>query len=97
MDGFVSFGYWVRRRRKVLDLTQAILAQRVGCSLVTIRKIERDERRPSRQIAELLADQLLIPEADRAQFIRMARGEFVAAAPSPLKAGPVPPFLQQRD
>ena len=79
MDSIDSFGYWVRRRRKALDLTQATLAQRVGCSLVTIQKIEQDQRRPSRQIAALLADQLLIPEVDRDQFIRMARGEFVTA------------------
>jgi adenylate cyclase len=35
-----------------MDLTQDVLAQQVGCSVFTIRKIERDERRPSRQIAE---------------------------------------------
>ncbi len=37
-----SFGAWVRRRRKALDLTQAALAQRVGCAEVTIRKLEAD-------------------------------------------------------
>ncbi|HET9224445.1 MAG TPA: helix-turn-helix transcriptional regulator, partial [Roseiflexaceae bacterium] len=46
MSDTVSFGYWVRRRRKALDLTQAELAQRVGCAMVTIKKIEADERRP---------------------------------------------------
>lgn len=79
MDSIDSFGYWVRRLRKALDLTQATLAQRVGCALVTIQKIEQDQRRPSRQLAALLADQLLIPEVDRDQFISMARGEFVTA------------------
>jgi transcriptional regulator with XRE-family HTH domain len=88
VERIVSFGYWVRRRRKALDLTQATLAQQVGCSSVTIRKIEGDERRPSRQMAELLADHLLIAEAERDQFLRMARGEFVAAMPSPLEAVP---------
>jgi len=29
-----------------------VLAERVGCSLAAIKKIESDERRPSRQIAE---------------------------------------------
>ena len=46
-----SFGNWVKHRRKALDLTQLELAQRVGCSLATIVKIESDERRPSRQDA----------------------------------------------
>jgi transcriptional regulator with XRE-family HTH domain len=58
MEDNASFGYWVRRRRKALDLTQQALAQQVGCALSTIRKIETDARRPSRQIAELLAEQL---------------------------------------
>ena len=97
MEHIVSFGYWVHRRRKALDLTQTMLARQVGCSLSTIRKIEGDERRPSRQIAELLADRLDIPEAERDDFLRRARGEFVAAMPSPLKAVPSPSFWQERD
>ena len=34
----VSFGEWLKQRRKALDLTQNELAERVGCSLATIRK-----------------------------------------------------------
>lgn len=70
----VSFGYWIRRRRKALDWTQAELGRRVGASAAMIRKIEADERRPSRELAELLADHLLVPDADRAAFLRAARG-----------------------
>lgn len=70
-----TFGYWVRRRRLALDLTQTALAQRVGCSESAIRKIENDERRPSEQIAELLAETLGIPEAERTAFLRTARRE----------------------
>jgi transcriptional regulator with XRE-family HTH domain len=58
-----SFGNWIKRRRKALDLSQQDLAERVGCSVSAIFKIESDERRPSRQIAELLAEQLQIPRA----------------------------------
>jgi transcriptional regulator with XRE-family HTH domain len=58
-----SFGYWVRRRRKALDLTQAALASQVGCATITIKKIERDERRPSLTMAERLADFLIIKPA----------------------------------
>ncbi|HEX9371760.1 MAG TPA: helix-turn-helix transcriptional regulator, partial [Roseiflexaceae bacterium] len=50
MDRNHSFGYWLQRRRKALDLTQAELAQQVGCAVTTIKKIEADERRPSRQL-----------------------------------------------
>src|SRR5580765_8562609 len=75
MDEHASFGVWIQRRRKALDLTQAELAQRVGCALGTIRKIEADERRPSKQLAALLADQFAIPSADHAAFLKAARAE----------------------
>ena len=68
-----SFGYWLRRRRKALDLTQEALAQRVCCSGFTIRKIEADERRPSRPLAERLVAALAIPEAERRDFLDAAR------------------------
>jgi predicted ATPase/transcriptional regulator with XRE-family HTH domain len=70
-----SFGNWVKRRRKALDLTQQELAQRVGCSLATIVKIESEERRPSHQISQLLAEHLEIPLDQRALFIKIARQE----------------------
>jgi tetratricopeptide (TPR) repeat protein len=68
-----SFGYWLRRRRKALDLTQEALAQAVSCSRFAIRKIEADERRPSRRLAERLAEKLGIPEAEREAFLGAAR------------------------
>jgi predicted ATPase/DNA-binding XRE family transcriptional regulator len=70
-----SFGRWLQRRRKALDLTQEALAQRVACAAETLRKIEADVRRPSRQIAERLAEALEIPESDRAAFVKAARAE----------------------
>jgi transcriptional regulator with XRE-family HTH domain len=89
MDGNASFGYWVRRQRKALDLTQVELARRVGCAEGTIRMIESDARRPSRQIAARLADQLAIAPADRAAFIRAARADYeysISAARAQLDA-----------
>src|SRR5690349_12884500 len=78
MDNEVSFGYWVRRRRKSLDLTQEQLAERVGCALDTIRKIESGARRPSRQVAERLANHLAVPETMRTAFLQAARAELAA-------------------
>jgi predicted ATPase/transcriptional regulator with XRE-family HTH domain/Tfp pilus assembly protein PilF len=75
VNDHASFGYWIRRRRKALDLTQDDLAQRVGCSTSVIRKIERDERRPSRQMADLLARHLEIVPEERANFVQAARAE----------------------
>jgi len=71
----VSFGAWVRRRRRALDLTQSRLGELAACTESAIRKIEADERRPSRRIAERLADALKVPPAERAKFIDTARGE----------------------
>lgn len=68
-----SFGYWIRRRRKALDLTQAELAEMVGCALPTIKKIESDERRPSIVMAQRLADCLEIPLSAKEIFIKVAR------------------------
>lgn len=70
-----SFGTLVRRQRKALDLTQAALARRVGCAESLIRKIEAEERRPSRQVAERLAEALQLAPAERELFVQIARGE----------------------
>lgn len=67
-ESTVSFGYWIRRQRKVLDPTQQALADRVACSLAAIKKIKSDERRPSRQIAERLAVVLSVPANQRKLF-----------------------------
>ena len=91
----MSFGEWVRQRRKTLDLTQAALAQRVGCAVVTIKKIEQDMRRPSQQMAQLLANELAIPAVQRDTFIQLGRGQFVPSAKFPQEALRPPAFLQQ--
>ncbi|MDL1895584.1 XRE family transcriptional regulator [Anaerolineae bacterium CFX7] len=100
MDDPLPFGLWIKKRRRALDLTQSALAARVGCSLATIEKIEAEERRPSMQIAELLARALEIPPADRELFLKVARrlkatdGLAVIAplvAPSPKSSVPIPP------
>jgi tetratricopeptide (TPR) repeat protein/transcriptional regulator with XRE-family HTH domain len=72
-DRTTSFGYWLKRRRKALDLTQEQLAQGVACSHFAIRKIEADERRPSRRLAERLAERLAIPPHERDAFLETAR------------------------
>lgn len=68
-----SFGYWLRRRRKALDLTQAALAEKVSCSPAAIKKIEAEERRPSRALAQRLAQQLGMPAQEREAFLDAAR------------------------
>src|SRR5262245_59894029 len=72
-DDTAFFGRWLRRRRRNLDLTQEELAQRVGCVVDTVRKIELGMRRPSRAMAERLAQCLSIPLEQRTAFLAAAR------------------------
>ena len=75
MDNDLSFGRWVKVRRVALGLTQAQLAERIGYSIVTIRKIESDGTRPSRQLMDKLAEGLALAGEERPDFARRARGE----------------------
>lgn len=74
-DGPLSFGLWLRRRRKALDLAQTELARRAGCALITIRKLETDELKPSKELALALAEQLQISPYERDAFVQFARGK----------------------
>jgi WD40 repeat protein/transcriptional regulator with XRE-family HTH domain len=76
-----SFGRLLRQYRRARDLTQERLARLVSCALTTIKKIETDERRPSRELAERLAHVLEVPEVEIAAFLRLARGVEPDAAP----------------
>src|SRR4051794_27185324 len=73
MSDELSFGRWLKGRRKELELTQEALAEQAGCSVETIRKIEAGNLRPSRQLAELLAAGLGVPREEQAAFVQWAR------------------------
>src|SRR5512146_3006225 len=75
MESPVTFGRWLYQRRKDLGLTRQEFAERIGCSVSALRKIEDGERRPSVQIAELIANSLNIPPEERTVFVKVARGE----------------------
>jgi predicted ATPase/transcriptional regulator with XRE-family HTH domain len=86
-----TFGAWLRHQRNQMKLTREQFAERVGCSVALLRKIEDGERRPSSQIAELIANTLNILEADRATFVRVARGELnLERLPAVLKPVAIP-------
>src|SRR6266498_3834998 len=88
MESPSTFGEWLRQRRNELRLTREQFAKRVGCSVSALRKIEDGERRPSGQIAELMANCLNIPPAERSTFVKVARGEWsvdhLASASKPI-------------
>lgn len=84
-----AFSREVRARRKTLGLTQMQLARNVGCSISLTRKIESGERRPTRQIAELMSAALCSTRAEREAFVALALAAALpnlspALAPSPL-------------
>jgi predicted ATPase/DNA-binding XRE family transcriptional regulator len=70
-----TFGEWLQQQRSLRSLTRQEFAIRVGCSVSAVRKIEYGERRPSAQIAELIANCLDVPPEGRSTFVRVARGE----------------------
>jgi predicted ATPase/transcriptional regulator with XRE-family HTH domain len=72
-DAVLTFGNWVKQRRKILGLTQDALAGLVACSTALIKKIEAGHRRPSHQIAERMAIYLQISSEDQADFLQLAR------------------------
>jgi predicted ATPase/DNA-binding XRE family transcriptional regulator len=77
-------GQWIKRQRKILDLTQAELARQIGCATDTLRKIEAGKLRPSRQLTLCLARYLNIPPREHAAFIRFVRAELcVPLLPQP--------------
>lgn len=74
-----TFGRWLKKLRAEQDLTQEALSERVGCSPVTLRSFEIGKRRPSRDMAERIADTLGVPADQRAEFLRLARLPLVEA------------------
>jgi predicted ATPase/DNA-binding XRE family transcriptional regulator len=75
----VTFGEWLKRRRKTQGLTQAELALQINCSTSLIKKVEAEERFPSRQIVKQLADVFSILPDERESFQKFARGDWMAA------------------
>lgn len=69
----IPFHLWLKKERRALDLTQKDLAQSIGCSVVTVKKWEAGELRPSKELAEILASYLNVPGDERRAFVRFAR------------------------
>ena len=75
MAGKLTFGQWLHRQRRLADWTQRELADEAACATITIRKLEGDELRPSKQLAQRLAEVLGIPDEEVAGFVAFARGD----------------------
>ena len=69
----ISFGSWLKQHRRESGITRDELAERTVCSSITLQKIEAGERRPSRQLALLLAALFHIPSDEHEAFVAFAR------------------------
>jgi predicted ATPase/DNA-binding XRE family transcriptional regulator len=70
----ISFGRWLRQRRRALDLTQKAFADQIGCAEITVRRMEADQYKPSNELAVVLFKKLGIPESEHHEWVRFARG-----------------------
>lgn len=84
----VSFGEWLKRRRKGLGLTQQQLAARINYSTVALKKIEAEDRRPSPEVVERLAKVFNIPADEHSKFLRFARGDWHASPSGEIEEAP---------
>src|SRR6266496_1638634 len=74
MQEELSFGAWLHKQRRALDLSRKAFADQVGCAEVTLRRIETDTLKPSKELANVLLEKLGISETERPQWISFARG-----------------------
>lgn len=83
-----SFGEWLKRQRKAGGWTQEQLALQISCSTSALKKFETEERRPSAQIVERLAEIFKIPQDERRAFFRFARGDWQVAPAELIEEAP---------
>ncbi|MEV7342355.1 XRE family transcriptional regulator [Streptomyces sp. NPDC093544] len=81
-------GAAVRRRRRALDLTLAVVAERSGLSVPFLSQVENERARPSKSSLERVADALgttaveLLAAADPACSVDVVRAESAECAPT---------------
>lgn len=82
-------GAAVRRRRRALELTLAVVAERSGLSVPFLSQVENDRARPSRSSLEKVADALrttaveLLAAADPACSVDVVRADGSEWGPPP--------------
>jgi len=69
-----TFGTWLRGERRRLDLSRQVLANRAGCAEITLRRIESGTLKPSRELAQILLEQVGMREPELNRWVLYARG-----------------------
>ncbi len=85
-----TFGEQLRTHREVRGWTRNQLAHRAHCATVTVHKIERDERQPSMQMAQQLADALALTPSQKEQLLATTRPRAASTADDGRAAQPFP-------
>ncbi len=85
----LSFGNKLRHYREAKGLMRKQLAHQAGCAVVTIQKIERDERKPSFELAQRLGQALQLSPPEHA--LLLAALQPAPQPPLPAPAAPVAP------
>jgi len=70
----LTFGEWLHKQRRALDLSRQNLADQVGCAEITLRRIEAGALKPSKELATVLLEKLGVPKVEVGQWVRFARG-----------------------
>ncbi len=87
----LTFGKWLRQQRRTLDLTQETFADQIGCARITLRRIESDALKPSKELALILLEKVGVPRSEREAWLPFTRG----LADLPVKqTNPSPPVLR---
>jgi len=74
MEDELTFGQWLKKRRKALGISQAELAARVPCATDTVHKIETGQRMSSDTMAQRLADCLNVSITPGCNWKEITRG-----------------------
>src|SRR5690349_8239651 len=82
MQEEISFGEWLYKQRRAMDLTRQAFADQVGCAEVTLRRIETGSLKPSKDLTTSILKKLGIPEQEWPQWIAFARGVVSFLLPS---------------
>jgi predicted ATPase/transcriptional regulator with XRE-family HTH domain len=88
MANATAFGLWLKQQRQARGLPRKELAAAIACSEVEIVKIEGGARKPSHQIAELLAAYFGVAAADWPAFEVFARADLPAHRLAQLSTDP---------
>lgn len=71
-----SFGRWLKEMRRAQGWSQTELARRVCCAPITLRKIEADQLRPSKDLARIILEHFEIAPHEQNELMQKARERF---------------------